>query len=230
MFPLGQRLIIKNNFNGTARSAIYYHWSAYTFEAIDVIKELVSNVFWSMKVQPSELPNLSTEQLLDVACLNAISGIPERSQPSIDYVNSLLPEPYDNSNVHRNNGLIAFDEAGQEDLIGWGEGFVTINWVIDTNGEIDLDKTTFDFDVFFNETEQSLHDGWDISTSSIKKLKKFKHLLDLTNISVSSCDVFKHDLNVLQANLKNYLSCHSLPGSCDWWYDEKAKLFRSLIR
>ena len=98
---MGQRLIIKNNFNGTTRSAIYYHWSAYTFEAIEEIKSLVAKVFWSMKVQPSELPNLSTEQHLDIACLKAVSGIPEHSKSSIDYINSLLPEPYDNSNVHR---------------------------------------------------------------------------------------------------------------------------------
>jgi len=227
---LGQRLIIKNNFNGTTRSAIYYHWSAYTFEAIEEIKSLVSKVFWSMKVQPNELPNLSTEQHLDLACLKAVSGIPERSQPSIDYVNSLLPEPYDNSNVHRNEGLIAFDEAGQKSLIDWGEGIVTINWVIDTNSEVDLDKTTFDFDVFFNATEKELHENWGISTSSIALLKKFYHLLDLTDISVDSTDVFNFDLNVLQANLKLYLSKHSLPGSCNWWYDQKAKLFRSLIR
>ena len=227
---MGQRLIIKNNFNGTTRSAIYYHWSAYTFEAIEEIKSLVSKVFWSMKVQPNELPNLSTEQHLDLACLKAVSGIPERSQPSIDYVNSLLPEPYDNSNVHRNEGLIAFDEAGQKSLIDWGEGIVTINWVIDTNSEVDLDKTTFDFDVFFNATEKELHENWGISTSSIALLKKFYHLLDLTDISVDSTDVFNFDLNVLQANLKLYLSKHSLPGSCNWWYDQKAKLFRSLIR
>ena len=227
---MGQRLIIKNNFNGTTRSAIYYHWSAYTFEAIEEIKSLISKVFWSMKVQPSELPNLSTEQLLDVACLKAVSGIPERSQPSIDYVNSLLPEPYDNSNVHRNEGLIAFDEAGQKYLIDWGEGMVTINWVIDTNSEVDLDKTTFDFDVFFNVNEKELHDNWDISTSSIKKLKQFKPLIDLTNIPVSSVDIFEQELQVLKTSLKTYLTKHDLPGSCDWWYDQKAKLFRSLIR
>lgn len=227
---MGQRLIIKNNFNGTTRSAIYYHWSAYTFEAIEEIKSLVSKVFWSMKVQPSELPNLSTEQHLDIACLKAVSGIPERSQPSIDYVNSLLPEPYDNSNVHRNKGLIAFDEAGQKSLIDWGEGMVTINWVIDINGEVDLDKTTFNFDVFFNVNEKELHDNWDISTSSIKKLKQFKPLIDLTNIPVVSADIFTTELKLLQKNLKTYLDKHSLPGSCDWWYDEEAKLFRSIIR
>lgn len=227
---MGQRLIIKNNFNGTTRSAIYYHWSAYTFEAIEVIKQLVSDVFWAMKVQPNELPNLSTEQHLDLACLKAVSGIPERSQPSIDYVNSLLPEPYDNSNVHRNEGLIAFDEAGQKSLIDWGEGMVTINWVIDTNSEVDLDKTTFDFDVFFNVNEKELHDNWDISTSSIKKLKQFKPLIDLTNIPVSSVDIFEQELQVLKTSLKTYLTKHDLPGSCDWWYDQKAKLFRSLIR
>lgn len=227
---MGQRLIIKNNFNGTTRSAIYYHWSAYTFEAIEVIKQLVSNVFWSMKVQPTELPNLSLEQHLDLACLKAVSGIPEHSQPSIDYVNSLLPEPYDNSNVHRNEGLIAFDVVGQKSLINWGEGFVTINWVIDPNGEVDLDKTTFDFDVFFNATEKELHNNWAISTSSIKKLKQFKPLIDLTNIPVSSVDVFEQELQVLKTSLKTYLTKHDLPGSCDWWYDQKAKLFRSLIR
>lgn len=227
---MGQRLIIKNNFNGTTRSAIYYHWSAYTFKAIEEIKQLVSDVFWSMKVQLNELPNLSTEQHLDLACLKAVSGIPERSQPSIDYVNSLLPEPYDNSNVHRNEGLIAFDEAGQKSLIDWGEGIVTINWVIDTNSEVDLDKTTFDFDVFFNVNEKELHDNWDISTSSIKKLKQFKPLIDLTNIPVSSVDIFEQELQVLKTSLKTYLTKHDLPGSCDWWYDQKAKLFRSLIR
>lgn len=227
---MGQRLIIKNNFNGTTRSAIYYHWSAYTFEAIEVIKQLVSDVFWVMKVQSSELPNLTTEQHLDIACLKAVSGIPTHSKSSIDYINSLLPKPYDNSNVHRNDGLIAFDEVGQKSLIDWGEGFITINWVIDTNGEIDLDKTTFDFDVFFNATEKELHEDWGISTSSIALLKKFYHLLDLTDISVDSTDVFNFDLKVLQTDLKLYLSKHSLPGSCDWWYDQKAKLFRSLIR
>ena len=227
---MGQRLIIKNNFNGTTRSAIYYHWSAYTFEAIEVIKQLGSDVFWVMKVQSSKLPNLSLKQHLDVACLKAVSGIPEHSKSSIDYINSLLPEPFDNSNVNRNDGLIAFDETGQKYLIDWGEGFVTINWVIDTNGEIDLNKTTFDFDVFFNATEKELHEDWGISTSSIALLKKFYHLLDLTDISVDSTDVFNFDLKVLQADLKLYLSKHSLPGSCDWWYDQKAKLFRSLIR
>lgn len=227
---MGQRLIIKNNFNGTTRSAIYYHWSAYTFKAIEEIKQLVSDVFWAMKVQPNELPNLSTEQHLDLACLKAVSGIPERSQPSIDYVNSLLPEPYDNSNVHRNEGLIAFDEAGQKSLIDWGEGMVTINWVIDTNSEVDLDKTTFDFDVFFNVNEKELHDNWDISTSSIKKLKQFKPLIDLTNIPVSSVDIFEQELQVLKTSLKTYLTKHDLPGSCDWWYDQKAKLFHSIIQ
>lgn len=82
---MGQRLIIKNNFNGTTRSAVYYHWSAYTFEAIDVIKELVSTVFWAMKVQPSELPNLTLEQHLDIACLKAVSGIPEHLLNYVPY-------------------------------------------------------------------------------------------------------------------------------------------------
>lgn len=227
---MGQRLIIKNNFNDTTRSAIYYHWSAYTFEAIDVIKELVSNVFWSMKVQPSELPNLTPEQHFDLACLKAVSGIPANLQSSIDYVNTFLPESFDNSNVNRNDGLIAFTETNQEFLIGWGEGFVTINWVLDTNGEVDLDNTTFDFDVFFNETEQNLQEGWGISKSSVKTMKQFKPVLDLTEIPVSSADIFKQELQVLKTSLKMYLVKRDLPNSCDWWYDEKAKLFRSIIQ
>ena len=227
---MGQRLIIKNNINGTTRSAIYYHWSAYTFEAIEEIKSLVSKVFWSMKVQPSELPNLSLEQHFDIACLKAVSGIPEHSKSSIDYINTLLPEPYDNSNVHRNDGLIAFDEVSQKYLLDWGEGFVTINWVLDDKGEVDLDNTTFDFDVFFNATEKQLHEGWGISMSSITQLKQFNHLHELKNIPVSSADIFKLDLKLLQKNLKTYLDKHSLPGSCDWWYDKEAKLFRSIIQ
>jgi hypothetical protein len=227
---LGQRLIIKNNFNGTTRSAIYYHWSAYTFEAIEEIKNLVSKVFWSMKIQLSELPNLSTEQHLDIACLNAVSGVPERSQPSIDYINSLLPKPYDNSNVHRNDGLIAFDEVGQKSLIDWGEGFVTINWVLDTNGEVDLDNTTFDFDVFFTMQEDELHTNWDVPKSVIKQLKKFNYLIDLTNIPVASTDIFKAELKLLKKNLKQYLSDHSIEKQYDWWYDKEAKLFHSIIQ
>ena len=177
---MGQRLIIKNNFNGTTRSAIYYHWSAYTFEAIEEIKNLVSKVFWSMKIQLSELPNLSTEQHLDIACLNAVSGVPERSQPSIDYINSLLPEPYDNSNVHRNDGLIAFDEVGQKSLIDWGEEFVEngnsgiaepftyhFSWVI-------YDDNTYDYELFFRVgTKHTIDialkhkDGFDIPPSEL---------------------------------------------------------------
>ena len=107
---------------------------------------------------------------------------------------------------------------------------MTINWVIDTNSEVDLDKTTFDFDVFFNVNEKELHDNWDISTSSIKKLKQFKPLIDLTNIPVSSVDIFEQELQVLKTSLKTYLTKHDLPGSCDWWYDKQTKLFRSIIQ
>ena len=227
---MGQRLIIKNNFNGTTRNAIYYHWSAYTFEAIEEIKSLVSKVFWSMKVQPSELPNLSLEQHFDIACLKAVSGIPEDSKSSIDYINTLLPEPYDNSNVHRNDGLIAFDEVSQKSLISWGEGMVTINWVLDDKGEVDLDNTTFDFDVFFTMQEDKLHTNWDVPKSVIKQLKKFNYLIDLTDISIASSDIFKAGLKLLQKNLKKYLNDHSIEEQYDWWYDKKAKLFRSLIQ
>ena len=227
---MGQRLIIKNNFNSTTRSAIYYHWSAYTFEAIEEIKSLVSKVFWSMKVQPSELPNLSLEQHFDIACLKAVSGIPEHSKSSIDYINTLLPEPYDNSNVHRNDGLIAFDEVSQKSLISWGEGMVTINWVLDNKGEVDLNNTTFDFDVFFTMQEDKLHTNWDVPKSVIKQLKKFNYLIDLTDIPVASSDIFKAELKLLQKNLKKYLDDHSIEEQYDWWYDKEAKLFRSLIQ
>jgi hypothetical protein len=227
---LGQRLIIKNNLNGTTRSAIYYHWSAYTFEAIEEIKNLVSTAFWAMKVQPSELPNLSLEQHFDIACLKAVSGIPEHSKSSIDYINTLLPEPYDNSNVHRNDGLIAFDEVSQKSLIDWGEGMVTINWILDDKGEVDLDNTTFDFDVFFTMQEDKLHTNWDVPKSVIKQLKKFNYLIDLTDIPVASSDIFKAELKLLQKNLKKYLDDHSIEEQYDWWYDKKAKLFRSLIQ
>lgn len=227
---MGQRLIIKNNLNGTTRSAIYYHWSAYTFEAIEEIKNLVSTAFWAMKVQPSELPNLSLEQHFDIACLKAVSGIPEHSKSSIDYINTLLPEPYDNSNVHRNDGLIAFDEVSQKSLIDWGEGMVTINWILDDKGEVDLDNTTFDFDVFFTMQEDKLHTNWDVPKSVIKQLKKFNYLIDLTDIPVASSDIFKAELKLLQKNLKKYLDDHSIEEQYDWWYDKKAKLFRSLIQ
>lgn len=227
---MGQRLIIKNNFNGTTRSAIYYHWSAYTFEAIEEIKSLVSKVFWSMKVQPSELPNLSLEQHFDIACLKAVSGIPEHSKSSIDYINSLLPEPFDNSNVRRDDGLIAFDEVGQKYLIDWGEGFVTINWVIDELGEVDLDKTTFDFDVFFNATQEQLLNNLEVTNPGVRQLKKFNYLLDLTNNPVSSLDIFKQDLKLLQTSLKQYVSNHSLDTQYNWWYDKKSKLFRAFIQ
>ena len=227
---MGQRLIIKNNFNGTTRSVIYYHWSAYTFEAIEVIKQLVSDVFWAMKVQPSELPNLSLEQHFDIACLNAVSGIPEHSKSSIDYINTLLPKPYDNSNVHRNDGLIAFDEVSQKSLIDWGEGFVTINWVLNNKCEVDLDNTTFDFNVFFTMQEDKLHTNWDVPKSVIKQLKKFNYLIDLTDIPVASSDIFKTDLKLLKKNLKKYLDDHSIEEQYDWWYDKETKLFHSLIQ
>lgn len=227
---MGQRLIIKNNINSTTRSAIYYHWSTYTFEAIEEIKSLVSKVFWSMKVQPSELPNLSLEQHFDIACLKAVSGIPEHSKSSIDYINTLLPEPYDNSNVHRNDGLIAFDEVSQKSLIDWGEGFVTINWVLNNKCEVDLDNTTFDFDVFFTMQEDKLHTNWDVPKSVIKQLKKFNYLIDLTNTPVASTDIFKAELKLLKKNLKQYLSDHSIEEQYNWWYDKKSKLFRAFIQ
>lgn len=84
--------------------------------------------------------------------------------------------------------------------------------------------------MFFNVNEKELHDNWDISTSSIKKLKQFKPLIDLTNIPVSSVDIFEQELQVLKTSLKTYLTKHDLPGSCDWWYDKQTKLFRSIIQ
>lgn len=162
--------------------------------------------------------------------MKAVSGIPEHSKSSIDYINTLLPKPFDNSNVHRNDGLIAFDEVGQKSLISWGEGFVTINWVLDDKGEVDLDNTTFDFDVFFTMQEDKLHTDWDVPKSVIKQLKKFNYLIDLTDIPVASADIFKSELKLLRKNLKKYLDDHSIEEQYDWWYDKEIKLFRSIIQ
>jgi hypothetical protein len=106
---MGQRLCISIEKNGGTACNVYYHWSAYTFSAI--------------------------EELLPIIKGFEEDGITEESDEyaiaaSIEHHTNALP--YDSEAADRNNGLIAVNDATMQFLWEIAEYYITVDLTNDT--------------------------------------------------------------------------------------------------
>ena len=207
---MGQRLVISNRINGQEVNNIYYHWSAYTLSAIDEVNSLCeyvvkwinenrNDIFLKMRSMYND-KIISPTDLFNLACYNAVSGIPNNDQKSLKYISEIGGNP-NNKQLNRNEGLIAFSQAGREDSLYWSEGTLPINWAIEGD-QLDLHKTTFDLSELVIEIKEEGFMDWFENEDLLKELKSNPKTIQLKDLPILSAKTIADQLP-------------------DMWYDAK---------
>ena len=127
---MGQRLVVTIEKGDRKLCNIYYHWSAYTYDALLETRKIINCIYNHEDETESEL-------LLRLIrfCEKNGGGI-RGAKDEFAYIQSLYPnEIFVTENYSRSEGLIALSEKGMRDLQSWSEGDVYIN--LDTD-EVDF--------------------------------------------------------------------------------------------
>ena len=199
---MGQRLVISNRINGQEVNNIYYHWSAYTLSAISevnglceyVIKWINENrndIFLKMRSMYND-KTITPTDLFNLACYNAVSGIPNNDQKSLQYISEIGGNP-NNKQLNRNEGLIAFSQAGREDSLYWSEGTLPIDWAIEGD-QLDLHKTTFDLSELVIEIKEEGFMDWFENEDLLKELKSNPKTIQLKDLPILSAKTIADEL------------------------------------
>lgn len=224
---MGQRLVISNRINGQEVNNIYYHWSAYTISSIQELIELRDKIteyyqsynnelVHNIQVTQAMMNDLSFIDFFNLACLNAVSGIADDDNGSMDYVSKITNQPYHNDDkINRNLGLIAFSEHGRETSLYWSEGTLIVDWVFENN-QLDLDKSKFDMSELYssyNETDFMIY--FDNDKKFLKELKE------------EPMSIRMKELPIKEANDDLIEIINDMPS---YWYDDQEKKVFSIIQ
>lgn len=168
---MGQRLNVEMVANGESLVNAYFHWSAYTDEALSILQEIIET---QEKIDIlDEIKNMPLDKKAIYLLISIGAGItPE------DMCLNKYPDIWIKA-TNRNEGLINISEEQKEACRVWEEGRITI----------DIVEKTFKFDVFYefskeeaeeiSETKLNLLKILPIGTSgSYKDFKKFKENLE----------------------------------------------------
>ena len=135
---MGQRLNIQIEANNptTDKTEVlancYYHWSGYTFSAMELVNEIVNSGIYKLDILD---PVEKAIRLLEATG----AGLAE------DELTDTYNTPKYKVSTDRNSGLIAISEEGTNRVAGWEESRVTINL---TTGSINMS------DMFYDELNQ----------------------------------------------------------------------------
>ena len=147
---MGQRLNIEMVANGKSLVNAYFHWSAYTDEAISILQEII-------KTQENidildEIKNMPLDKKAIYLLISIGAGITLEDMHLNKYPDIWIKA------ISRNYGLINISEEQKEICRTWEEGRITI----------DIVEKTFEFDVFF---EFSKEEAEEISETKLNLLK-----------------------------------------------------------
>ena len=125
---MGQRLVVTVRSKDENICKIYYHWSAYSVNALMVTKEILNVIF------DEENDILDLKLRLIRFCEQNGGGIDGgEGSDEWNYITREYPnEIFKSEGINRNYGLIVLSKKGMDDIQYWSEGDIII----------DLDDTT----------------------------------------------------------------------------------------
>lgn len=137
---MGQRLNIEIVAGGKSLVNAYFHWSAYTDEALLMLQEIIKT---QEKIDIlDEIKNMPLDKKAIYLLISIGAGItPE------DMCLNKYPDIWIKA-TNRNEGLINISEEQKEICRTWEEGRITI----------DIIEKTFDFDVFFGSSKEEVEE------------------------------------------------------------------------
>lgn len=132
---MGQRLVVTVERSEKPLAKLYFHWSAYTGDALYVTRDIVHCIY-NHKDETDE------DMLLRLIrfCEDRGGGIDGgKDSPAWTYISIKYPkEKFKSFGISRSDGLIALDKNSMIDMQRWSEGDVYIK----------LDKDLIDFCVY----------------------------------------------------------------------------------
>lgn len=132
---MGQRLVVTIERNEKPIAKLYYHWSAYTGDALYVTRDIIHCIY-------NHKDETDREMLLRLIrfCENRGGGIDGGDDGEAwKYISATYPgEKFKSDGISRSNGLIALDEDTMDNMQRCSEGDVYIN----------LDEDQVDFCVY----------------------------------------------------------------------------------
>ena len=152
---MGQRLNIQIEANDTDTNKTkvlancYYHWSAYTSSAMELVNEIVNSGIYKLDILD---PVEKAIRLLEVTG----AGLAE------DELTDTYNTPKYKVSTSRNDGLIAISEEGTNSVSEWEESRVTINL---TTGSINMS------DMFYDETDEFSSEVYETKIKNLYELK-----------------------------------------------------------
>ena len=147
---MGQRLNIEMVANGKSLVNAYFHWSAYTDNALSILQEIIKT---QEKIDIlDEIKNMPLDKKAIYLLISIGAGI----TPEDVHLNK-YPDIWIKA-TNRNEGLINISEEQKEVCRTLEEGRITI----------DIAKKTFEFDVFFEFSKEEVEE---ISETKLNLLK-----------------------------------------------------------
>lgn len=121
---MGQRLVVTIERNEQSLAKLYFHWSAYTGDALYVTRDIIHCIY-------NHKDETDREMLLRLIrfCENRGGGIDGgEGSNAWKYITTTYPgEKFKSEGISRSDGLIAIDEDSMEEMQGYSEGDVYIN-------------------------------------------------------------------------------------------------------
>lgn len=163
---MGQRLNIEITASDKPLANSYYHWSAYTGSAL----ELAAKIIQAIPLVNESDPVLRAIRLLETT---GAKLTPEEAQIAHERMSKQMFELANN----RNDGLIAITAGGMNQTRTWEEGRV----------EIDLDRETINFEVYFlqdeNDYREEHDDEGDIDYDDLIQAPKADSLTEISSFT-----------------------------------------------
>lgn len=185
-YNMGQRLNIEIQKNGEVLANAYYHWSAYTGNALELTQQILNEINKGRKYEDEVI---NAVKLLEVTGAGLTDKEKEFARNNIKNYNSYQFAPCRG----RNEGLISISKSGIKETRYWEEGRV----------EIDISKNIINFKVI-----------WEYSKNEFEinhENKKYEQLpiydIQFMQISFEAFTEFKDTIMDLLNNKIYYIRC-----------------------
>ena len=176
---MGQRLVVTIERNEQSLAKLYFHWSAYTGDALYVTRDIVHCIY-------NHKEETDREMLLRLIrfCENRGGGIDGgEGSNAWKYITTTYPgEKFKSKEISRSDGLIAIDEDSMEEMQSYSEGDVYIN----------LDEDMINFGVYagyehLDEYLEIIEEDDDFEGITLEDIPYIDH--DLGYFNVDEIDV-----------------------------------------
>ncbi len=174
---MGQRLNIEICNNEKSLANAYYHWSAYTSSAYDLLKKII--FCYPKPISENEVQN--AVQLLT----STGAGLYDCAGEELEIIKD-FPESLKKYAISRNHGLISMTKKAMEETRYWAEGKIIIN----------IDTKTVSFDVFFDYEEE------DYTEKERNKIIEKSYNIDFSNLKYEDIGIIE-DL-IIRSRLNDF--------------------------